>query len=109
MSFPSLRPGSDSRLAHDGCLMEIKHEEGRFYAKTEHGAAELLYRKLSSSRISIYRTFTPPEDRGRGIASQLAEAAFKFAREKKLKVVPDCPYIPEFLEKHSEWRAYATN
>lgn len=87
--------------------MEVKHQEGRFYAKTEHGTAELLYKNISKTEISIYHTFTPEEDRGRGIAAQLATAAFKFAKENGLKVRPDCPYIPNFLQKHKEWSPYA--
>ncbi len=87
--------------------MEVKHEQGRFYAKTEHGTAELLYSEVDKSTISIYHTFTPDEDRGHGIAEQLAVAAFEFAKKNGLKVRPDCPYIPHFLDKHNEWRKYA--
>lgn len=83
--------------------MEIKQTEGRFYVETEHGVAELLYSKVDDETISIFHTFTPAEDRDRGIAAALAEAAFEFAKKKGLKVRPDCPYIPTFLEKHKEW------
>ncbi|MDE1855047.1 MAG: N-acetyltransferase [Candidatus Micrarchaeota archaeon] len=89
--------------------MEIKHTSGRFYAKTEHGEAELLYSKIDSKTISVYHTFTPQEDRGQGVAELLATAVFEFAKEKGLKVKPDCPYIPQFLEKHKEWRKYSTD
>ena len=47
--------------------MKIKHKEGSFFAKTEHGKAELLYSKIDNATISIYHTFTPEEDRGKGI------------------------------------------
>jgi len=89
--------------------MEIKHENGRFYAKTPHGIAELLYSKIDTSTISIYHTFTPEEDRGHGIAEALATAAFEFAKKSSLKVRPDCPYIPNFLQKHKELKKFAVN
>lgn len=84
--------------------MEILHEESRFYIKTPGGDAELLY-KLSGSIMSIYHTFVPETERGKGVAEILALKAFDFAKEKKLKVKPDCPYIVKFLEKHPDFKA----
>ena len=88
--------------------MEIKHENGRFYTKTDHGVAELLYKNLDKSTMSIYHTFTPEEDRGHGVAEKLATAAFELAKSKGLKVRPDCPYIPHFLDRRKEWLKYST-
>ena len=85
--------------------MEIKHIEGKFYAETPHGDAFLLY-KREGKIISIYETFTPEEERGKGIAEQLATAAFKFAKESSLKIKPDCPYILHFVSKHEELAKY---
>lgn len=89
--------------------MKIEHEEGRFFSKTTHGTAELLYSKIGSKTISAYHTFTPEEDRGQGIAEQLTAAAFKFAKERGLKIRPDCPYVQYFLSKHKGWQKYATS
>lgn len=83
--------------------IEIKHVAGKFYAKTEHGEAVLLYRQEGEGKINIYHTFVPDEDRGKGIAEQLAFAAFDYAKEKGLKVIPGCPYISYFVEKHKEF------
>ncbi len=86
--------------------MEIKHGKGRFYIKTEHGEAELLYKDVGKSTISIYHTFTPEADRGHGVAEQMAIAAYEYVKKNKLKVRPDCPYVTHFLEKHSEWQEW---
>ncbi len=82
--------------------MEIGHTAGRFYTKTGSGEAELLYRMTDQKTMSIYHTFVPEEARGKGVAEQLALEAFSYAKEKGLKVRPDCPYITYFLEKHKE-------
>jgi len=74
--------------------------------KTEHGEAELLY-KIDGKTMSIYHTLVPEEDRGKGLAEKLAYAAFSLAREKGLKVRPDCSYITHFLEVNSEMKKYA--
>lgn len=86
--------------------MEIGQSEGRFYTKTEHGEAELLYR-IEGSVMSIYHTFTPGEERGEGIAEELTKAAFSFAIKNKLKVRPDCPYVAHFLGVHKDMQKYA--
>ncbi len=51
----------------------------------------------------MYHTFVPDEDRGKGIAEKLAFAAFEYAKEKKLKVIPGCTYISYFVQKHPEF------
>lgn len=86
--------------------MKIMHEKGRFYAKTENGVAELLYR-INGKVMPIYHTFVPEMDRGHGIAEKLAVVAFEFAKKNGLKVKPDCPYITHFLKMHKELQKYA--
>lgn len=86
--------------------MEIKHDEGKFYTETKHGDAELLYR-IHGSIMSIYHTFVPEEERNKGIAEELAKAAFSFAVKNCLKVRPDCPYIVHFLKTHKDMQEHA--
>ena len=84
----------------------IVHEKGRFYIPTPHGDAELLYDNKESGIMNIYHTLVPEGERGGGLAGKLAAAAFKYAREKGLKVRPSCTYIEYYVEKHPEVKAY---
>ncbi len=81
---------------------KILQDGKRFYLETQSGTAEILY-KVSGNSMSIYHTFVPEGERGKGIAEKLASEAFEFARRKGMKVKPDCPYIPKFLAKHPEY------
>ena len=82
--------------------MKVQHSEGKFFTIIDSKEAFLLY-NISGDVMDIHDTFTPPELRGRGIAEQLALAAFSYAKEKNMKVIPTCPYISEtFLRKHPE-------
>jgi predicted GNAT family acetyltransferase len=67
--------------------------------------AELLY-EIENNIMSIYHTSTPPEDRGRGIAKELTEKAFAFAKEHGFKIRPDCSYAKFFVENNSEYASY---
>lgn len=82
--------------------MDVQHTDGKFFAVIEGKEAILLYR-INGNKMDIYDTFTPHELRGRGIAEQLAIAAFNYAKENRLTVIPSCPYISEtFLKRHQE-------
>ena len=47
-------------------------------------------------------TEVPESMSGRGIASALAEYAFKFAKEHQKPVMVYCPFVGSYLKKHPE-------
>jgi predicted GNAT family acetyltransferase len=54
--------------------------------------------------ITFTHTFTPPEQRGRGLAEMLVRAALNHARAEQLRVVPACPYVARFIRRHAEYQ-----
>lgn len=54
-------------------------------------------------RITFHHTFVPPELEGRGIAGRLAKHALDYAREAGLAVVPRCPYVRAYIDRHPEY------
>lgn len=48
-------------------------------------------------------TVVPPEFGGRGIAGMLARASLDDARERGLRVVPQCSFYADFIGKHPEY------
>lgn len=77
--------------------MEIMHKDGKFWVETGHGEAHLLYR-IEGSNMTIYETFVPEEERGKGIAHDLTVEATKLAKEKGLEVIPACNYAMHFMK-----------
>ena len=53
--------------------------------------------------ITIQHTEVPKELGGRGIGSALARGVLKFARAQGLKVVPRCPFVKSYIDKHPEF------
>lgn len=83
--------------------MDIRHVKRKFFVIVE-GKEALLNYRLDGNSMDIYHVSTPAELRGRGIAKELALAAFEFARKNKFVVIPNCPYIRnEFLRGHKEF------
>lgn len=60
--------------------------------------------KVRGSEINLYHTFTHPNLRGKGLAAQVVRAAFEFAKENNLKVIPTCSYTQAFLAKNDEYK-----
>jgi uncharacterized protein len=75
--------------------------EGQFEIKLENQTALLQYRR-SGNNMRLIHTEVPEPLRGRGLANQLARAALDFAQFNQLKVIPVCPFIQSYLQKHPE-------
>jgi predicted GNAT family acetyltransferase len=73
----------------------------RFEVQLDGETAFAEYR-LKPDRIILPHTVVPPAFEGKGVASALAKAAFGYARDHGLKVVPTCPFIAAWVKKHPE-------
>jgi uncharacterized protein len=68
------------------------------------GHTALAHYRLSPSTITFTHTEVPTELSGRGVGSALARGALEIVRAQGLKVVPQCPFIRAFIEKHPEFQ-----
>jgi predicted GNAT family acetyltransferase len=84
----------------------IRHEPEarRFAADIEGTAAYISYRELDGRILDLNHTFVPRPLRGGGIASQLTAHALRFARAAGCRVVPSCPFVAAYIERHPEYR-----
>jgi uncharacterized protein len=73
----------------------------RFELETN-GVTAFANYQLGNGVITISHTETPPAARGQGIASRLVAGALDIARARGLKVVPRCPFVRAYMQKHPE-------
>lgn len=64
--------------------------------------AELTISKVSPQLIIADHTFVPDDLRGRGIAKALTLQLLADARAKGQRIVPLCPFVRSYAEKHRE-------
>jgi uncharacterized protein len=85
---------------------DIRHDTDgkRFVLALDGAEAELNYRDVDGTTLDYYRTFVPSTMRGGGIASKLTARALEYAQEQGLKIVPTCPFIVTYIERHPEYR-----
>ena len=73
----------------------VKHEVtgNRFVYLLGDQEAVLEYALTGSGGVDFYRTYVPPEHRGRGIAETLADAGLAWARSENLAIEASCWYV----------------
>ena len=58
---------------------------------------------ITRGGIVFPHTVVPEAFEGRGIGSALVREGLKFAREKKLKVIPLCSFVAGYIARHPEF------
>ena len=80
------------------------NEEAHRFELHINGLCAVLTYRLSPDRIVLLHTEVPQSLEGQGLGAKLTRSALDFAREKRLRVVPLCPYASSFLRKHTEYQ-----
>ena len=70
---------------------------GKYVPKTE-------YIKTKNGEIYLTHTEVPVALEGKGVGSQLAEKVLKDIEKQELRLVPLCPFIAGYIQKHPDWR-----
>ncbi|KQT35185.1 acetyltransferase [Sphingomonas sp. Leaf412] len=60
--------------------------------------------QLEGRTIVFTHTLVPPEIEGRGVGSKLIRGALDAARDRGLTVVPQCPFVRDYIARHPEYR-----
>ena len=84
--------------------LDVQHNRGarRFEIRYGYEIARLEYH-LRGGTIIYTHTVVPLVLEGHGIAGRLAKEALDYARKGGLSVVPLCPYVADYIEKHPEY------
>jgi predicted GNAT family acetyltransferase len=82
--------------------VENNETRQRFEIRMDGHLAKLNYR-VSDGEIDLIHTEVAEELGGRGLGNKLVEAALAYARDNKLKVVPSCSFVSNYLARHPEW------
>jgi predicted GNAT family acetyltransferase len=84
-------------------LQVENNRQAHRFEVTADGAQATAEYELEPGTIIFTHTKVPPQLSGRGIANRLAETGLAFARQEKLRVVPRCPFIASYIERHPEY------
>jgi predicted GNAT family acetyltransferase len=84
----------------------VNEEERHRYEITADGqvAGFADYRLRPDGTVIFTHTQIEPAFDGRGLGSVLARAALDDVRRRQVKLVPRCPFIAGYIERHPEYR-----
>lgn len=82
------------------------HVDNRRFEVTVDGYTSFVEYNLFNNGINYTHTEVPPQLEGKGIGSALAHHVLQYAAENKLRVMPLCPFIKGYIDRHPE---FATN
>lgn len=85
-------------------MSEIIHNSARnrFEIQRDELTATADY-ELQNDILTVTHIIVPPSLRGGGIASELALACVEHVRENQLRLVPQCPFMSSYLERHPQY------
>ncbi len=78
-------------------------DKHRYEVELDGETAVLEYRDANGVRYYTH-TRVPSAFEGRGIGSKLARFALDEAQAQHLTVVPECPFVRTYIEKHAEYQ-----
>ena len=79
-------------VTHDKAEHKLKIEDQR-------GTSYLEYEE-SGQAVTVLHTVVPDALSGRGLAAQLAEAVFQYARNEHKSIRSECSYMTAWLKRH---------
>ncbi len=76
--------------------------EKQFESNIQNELAKIEY-IISKDKIYLTHTEVPPALGGKGIGSALMKGVFEIIEKRNLKLVPLCPFVLSYLNRHQEW------
>jgi len=74
----------------------------RFEARLGEHTAILTYMRQPDALVLVH-TEVPEQLEGRGLGGDLVRTALEYARAQDLRIVPRCPFVVTWLERHPEY------
>ena len=75
----------------------------RYVVRIDGRRAGLLQYRLHPKSIELVHTEIYEEFEGRGLGSQLISFALDDAREPELAVLPICPFVNDYIQRHRQY------
>ena len=91
-------------MAENEVIVENNADAQRYEALID-GYRSIVQYRLDEDQITFLHTEVPEALEGRGIGSALARAALDDARARNFRVIPQCPFVREYIRRHPEYES----
>ena len=87
----------------DDVILELNDKQkGAFLIRENNQQLGEMVVSISGTNLTVYHTEVAPEAEGKGLAKKMLQAMVSYARERKLKVIPLCPYVHAQFKRHPQ-------
>ena len=83
-------------------------EKNRFETEVDGHLAIIEY-SVMPNILSLNHTEVDRALAGKGVGGELVEKVLLELELRGLKVIPECPFIKRYIEKHPEWNSIVSN
>lgn len=85
--------------------MTIKKGINKFFVGEEESSpkAEITFKQTADNQLVVDHTYVSDELRGQGMAGKLVDRVVTYARDGGMKIVPECPYVKDKMDKTPEY------
>jgi uncharacterized protein len=87
----------------DDLVVTDNRDDERFEAHLDGTLAGVAAYRLSDGRIVFTHTEVDDAFEGKGVGGRLVRGALDDVRGRHLQVVPRCPFVRSFIERHPEY------
>ena len=94
-------------MAYEANALHFNKEEQRFEMEVDSETAFIAYEE-KDKKMYLIHTETPPELEGKGVASALVEKTLNYLEQHHLQLVPVCPFVQSYVQRHPEWNRLVT-
>jgi predicted GNAT family acetyltransferase len=84
-------------------LIQKNPEQSRYELIADDTVAGVVEYREKDDFIELTHTEVDPSHEGEGLGSQLARAVLDSLRNDDRSVIPSCPFIRSYLQRHSEY------
>jgi uncharacterized protein len=102
-AFPGARPRASVRRVSATITVKDNAEAERFEIAVEGEVAGFAQYRRRPELIAFVHTEVEPRFSGQGLASRLISASLDSARAEGLAVLPFCPFVNAYIERHPEY------
>jgi len=81
----------------------VNSDKNQFEMVIDGVTARIEFQQMDE-KMALTHTEVPRELEGRGVATAIIEKTLVYLEENGLKLIPLCPFVIAYLEKHPEWK-----
>ncbi|WP_338876802.1 GNAT family N-acetyltransferase [Spirosoma sp. SC4-14] len=84
-------------------LVRNNRHHHRFELEIDGKLSIIAYQDIDDQTLAVVHTEVDRSLEGKGVGSRLVAGMLSYVESHDLKIVPLCPFVAAYLERHPEW------